>query len=1578
MRRWTTAFFSFLLACTSLMASVTLTVTVKDELDNNVDGAIVYALVFTPTGPDPVNSQIGETVNGEVTLSLTDGLHYEIFPTKDGYTPTLRQRFSSPDPALHHHVQASGTPSPLTLTLRSGGTVEGKVLANVTNATADSMLFGQVFKGSNRDDMAMGACRTDGTGACLMTFVNVPAASANTYRVGAHDPTLNKGNETKVSHALTKGNQVGPYALDLSGGLPPETSDRQGGNQPTGDPSLQGVVMSTTNVPIPYVGVSYQSTMGNNFWTQTDQNGRFTLYGLTEGTTYYVQVFSGCNQQGCYEGYTSPKAATRGTELGPKDILFDSNSAPMKVTIQLPRAQPGNGEIPVYVKNQEGGVLPGANINIWPDGRNWHMNPGEACGDQNAEKRSNPGLANVSVDAPTGYGLITGLPPGNYSINVWSPFSSNNAIYNAGEDGIFNWDWNANCGSGTHADDLRVTISTVAPYMTVYDSSGNDLGLSSVTVVVNTVQPNADKTVHLNLTFPETVDLSADPVLVSLKYCGENGCSSGYRQFNGSGSTFEYDLAMATGSYWVDIYSKYWGVVREGGGSGQVVITPESGTIPLNLRFGRAGRVRGYLYKPDGTLYIPSNGEYAGINASGINVEGHGWANIAKDGSFTIGGLIPGNYKLQVSGGGNFDLASPLEPVKVTVVANQDTYAEYRTVTGTRARPTINFAQWTPSFSYERDGQDEPAPLQAYYVPAGTKMTAAKLNEILDDYDGPTSMPYAAAGDGSLCHTGQWAGGFCLNNAESPKAYDFYLFRKSEFRPGGSTYSQLSLLSSVKNVVVDDASATESLYVGMSTVTYVPVDMTPEAGSHQGTARLSGDVAAENIIREADFQALGGDFNNFISFIPMLTLYNVDGEFQSLGMVTPRPEDFTGQQEIALTRSLAEGDWAEFKTVFDGFTFSYRMEGLEPNTDYIGVFTTPNYPPYKVTMHTGANGTTTDIDIDMDDAVGAGATLTGIVKDNGNTPIANAAITIKSPGIETKNLTTGADGRYTLEALPKGAYRVTAVAAGYVPDVQAVTIGDEPTVTQDFSLATGAGIIRGTVYKRQFPSPQVLVGATVVAYNDTKNGENPTDPLYLYTVKTSSVGAYELSGLEVGDTYRISLAVPGKYVLTETTAAASSPVEGIDFTLQSKALDVEVSVRKRTSDFEIIINNPSDFASGEVRVGADPFVLGTSTDITSSFTELPNKQLVSHLPFAGLTAGADYLLHIEAESYAGETLEKEIPFSLAENGVAEKQVDLALLGDETENSQGRAANEVLIDESGSDPSGVTFPTGGLITATGTADVPSMTFAKTDRDEADALTDDLPTGGALSSDIYTLGLENAGLSEKGFNLTLGFDPDADWTELAAYMFNPTTQEWEPVEGVQTIDPTAGTIQINVTELNAGGQGSALRPRGARAAAANGGMKASFDGRTHWIRANATSGSGQFAVMSVPAATVTGTSYTGTAFKVFNFPNPFNLSAKAVPITHGGGTPTLNTTGTVIKFEVPSSVGTGRVVIRIYSLSGELVRELDEGDKAGGYYYYTAWDGKNKDGKDVAAGVYYGVISMPGVDVKDARFKLAVVK
>ena len=122
---------------------------------------------------------------------------------------------------------------------------------------------------------------------------------------------------------------------------------------------------------------------------------------------------------------------------------------------------------------------------------------------------------------------------------------------------------------------------------------------------------------------------------------------------------------------------------------------------------------------------------------------------------------------------------------------------------------------------------------------------------------------------------------------------------------------------------------------------------------------------------------------------------------------------------------------------------------------------------------------------------------------------------------------------------------------------------------------------------------------------------------------------------------------------------------------------------------------------------------------------------------------------------------------------------------------------------------------------------------------------------------------------------------------------------------------------------------------------------------------------------------GTNYTGTTIRVYNFPNPFNLTTKTNTLVHGGATSSLTTAGTVIKYELPSSIS-GHVYIRIYTLAGELVQEFDEGERSGGFYYYTAWDGKNKYGAEVANGVYYGIVSVPGAKLRDSTFKLAVIK
>ncbi|HBA61570.1 MAG TPA: hypothetical protein DCZ92_12300 [Elusimicrobia bacterium] len=107
---------------------------------------------------------------------------------------------------------------------------------------------------------------------------------------------------------------------------------------------------------------------------------------------------------------------------------------------------------------------------------------------------------------------------------------------------------------------------------------------------------------------------------------------------------------------------------------------------------------------------------------------------------------------------------------------------------------------------------------------------------------------------------------------------------------------------------------------------------------------------------------------------------------------------------------------------------------------------------------------------------------------------------------------------------------------------------------------------------------------------------------------------------------------------------------------------------------------------------------------------------------------------------------------------------------------------------------------------------------------------------------------------------------------------------------------------------------------------------------------------------PAAPV----FTGPAFRVYNFPNPFRPGEKTVTISADGGTswpPGARTVrGTVIKYHLPAG-SSGRVKFVIYGLAGEKVRALDEGYRTGGAPYYAEWDGRNEKGAACAAGVYF---------------------
>ena len=133
---------------------------------------------------------------------------------------------------------------------------------------------------------------------------------------------------------------------------------------------------------------------------------------------------------------------------------------------------------------------------------------------------------------------------------------------------------------------------------------------------------------------------------------------------------------------------------------------------------------------------------------------------------------------------------------------------------------------------------------------------------------------------------------------------------------------------------------------------------------------------------------------------------------------------------------------------------------------------------------------------------------------------------------------------------------------------------------------------------------------------------------------------------------------------------------------------------------------------------------------------------------------------------------------------------------------------------------------------------------------------------------------------------------------------------------------------------------------------------IDGVNHTFTVNVNHFS-TFVLFQAGAAAISGSAFAGGDIEAFNFPNPFDLSYKTVATIHPAANVTVR--GTMIRLALPAEVS-GDVSIHIYNVAGERVRSFDLGDLGGGAYYYQPWDGTNDSGRDVATGVYIGLVKV----------------
>ncbi len=1563
--------------------------------------------------------------------ALKDNASYVVLVSSQGFLPGLVDQFNNNPPGFVASPSAStGT---ITVTISSAGvTGVGEIDIGVTHASASTLIFGQLGLQAGGGAVAYGITNTDSSGSGSFQFYNIAYSSAGTYQISAFDPALGTSGKA-AGHAVSvdlnastpvinTANFPAFAALDFNAGAPPVTAvnqTQQSGS--AGGLSVDGVVVDTaTGNPVPYIHIdiaahitdAYNQNHDDFRGTNTDQNGRFQFFNLVPGKNYYSTVYGGCSGGTCYQGQASTAmAAGFGTAApGINDFFYASTSTVVKPTIGLFASTISSyTAFGVYVKDQFGNLFPQSGVGIFPDGASYQTAGGASC---SGPYYNSPGLASLNDNAATGYLQVSGLPPGNYQLNAWTPFGQAN--YNAGADGKSG---NGTCStSGNAADDLRVTITTAAPHVLIYDIFGNlQTSGSSVTVTVN-VSTGSSGLVKGSITLPGVEDLSQSPIVLTLYPQCQNGqaCSGGnFQTFNAlsTGPTIDYAIPVSSGqAYWLNIGSAYWGAVFAGGGQNQVDLR-STATATVNLTFQPAGRILGSLRKPDGSVYLPPKTQGGGLSVNAGGQQSWGYAQVSNDGSFIIGGLLPGNYTLSVqnNGSGSFPYMVSVPAPLVAVSAGKDSAQDANLTDAVTVQPQIDTTTLPLLGIYANCPQNghsdcPPETWQGLALAKGTPLDSKLVTDLLGNGGSfPGSFAYSVStGNVDACN-GQYmtSPGMCSKpiaaNVVQGATYDFYMMRHGGFdgaNLAGNVRPYFVIEFSTPSILIKQTLATTPVYNGnsQSTTTVQALSLVPSPSlSGVGQATLKGKVTISNLITNQQFTSLGGDFNKFLNFLPIAWVYDSTGTLKGAGLVVPTPSvEQAGDAQFQ--QAVANGDYSAFSTIVSNWSggVGYEIRGLTAGKTYTLVVTSPNYPPYKTSVTMGVAGTTTTVDADLD--LNPGETLSGVVQSSMSVAIKGAQVSIKASGYTTKTLATGSSGGFSVRGLAAGQYQVTVVAAGYAQAAQNVSVtGSGSATVPTFSLKAADAVITGTVYTNNPVCPAgssgcaafgktVIQGASVLAYDDTLNSNSPTAVLPLYRAVSSTSGFYSLDGLQSGETYKIFVNSPGYLISNATVTAAVGISTGADFSLKPKPLDVNVFGQPSGTDYEFEITNYKQFSKGKVWVGPSPFSKSVSTDVSNLFMEKPDAQGVTQLvldyPLSQLTTGQTYILHLEAtpNDPQAPVVVKDLPFGLDLPHNACQSIDQALIGDDKGvNAQGLPNNSLPLDISGGgggNSTALVLPAGGLIPSVSTA-VPSECMSETDA-SASTQAAVLSSTAAFASGVYQVTLSSVNYTQKGVDLTLSYDKTgASLNDLAVYTYDSASAQWKSVPGVQTLDPVQGTIQVKGLKSLS----SVLSLRGASS------LMAVTDGRSY--RPAASSGASDTGLFAVMRPSQLAGSFTGTTVRIYNFPNPFSLQSKSVALNTTSSnncsntTPSMQTDGTVIKFELPALVS-GHATIRIYTLSGRLVKNIDQGDVTAGKCYYSTWDGRNHNGLQVANGVYYGILTVGGSGGHSATFKMAVIK
>lgn len=1607
---------SYFLLPASCLSAVELTV-------NTASNAEVAVLNFDSAGNPTIDSVFG-TANGAgiVTLTINPNTNYMVLATKQGLGPTIREQIFMQKGVP---VRTSAPSMSVSLPLNDSVSNVGQIRIGIVNASTPTPIMGEI-KNTISDEpvtfiMNFLASSLDWRTTNFIYAYNIPAAVADTYSVNVFSPKENKALGQKVSAELASGGEVEViFDFDTQEAMAPQTQDT--GIIPEGSVAFEGVVVSTNGTGLAdmniYMYCQYPNTYQpvRTFQTMTDSNGRFMFYNIPADSGYNISI-NGLGYEGVNDGPRADDPDGAGPLNPIQGYTYDgTNKIVVPAVPVLPQGYGGyaycyglthnkyelpavNGRLKGVVK--VGGIaLPFANVQVWGDWDRWAGTDMFSSTTWNTASSVN-GRVRTGSD---GTFDITGISTGNITLGVWSDLIGTNFIYNN------NGDWNArNMDSNTgirNGDDVRVTITNEnqfggVPGWIVYSAAGSSVpALSSPNDLEINIQTEVegDCTIKGTVKFLEAANIpAANPILIIARENFQGDWSnhkskSRFTSVSGSfakGAAAEYTISVASAAmYWIDVKAEYWGIVNRFDTRADF-LNIESGEMIFDFSMAPAGKIRGVVRMPDGTIFKPVNDSFSGrwINVRAQSRSSGGWADVPDSGIFEITGLVPGLYNVSTWGSG-YGYVGPrtISVNDVMVAANKETYIEIPLPNGVKCEALAPYPM--PSM---------PEGTTGYYFIMGFNsdlvLTGQKMDAMMDsDSELPISFEYSLStytfvsyGPSKEISLG-WQ-----PTVAAPGRYNLYLIKfeifgdegKMEYGEMRSANNTITVISQAKNVEIKYDPLQPNV------TTYIPFE-----GAVTGKGKITGKVTGTNIWTSSDYEKAKKEGRDIMfRNIPTVMLYDTAGAWR--GFSGARPKNDTASISPWELFFMNPNETTEQNAMTRSPVY-YYVDMLPPGK-YIMVAETPNYPPFMKEVMIYSTAAVT-IDLDFDTNAGGGISISGIVTSTAGIPLEGAEVVVVHKSVEKYAVTTST-GYYSIIGLPKGIFRIQVSAPGYALAGDKLSIGNNLTDV-NFQLTKADSQLKGIVYSQKVPFAKTIANAKLACYDETYNTQNPSSYLPVYKTKTNKNGEYYISDLIAGHLYKLYVMYPGKIVeYVEITPVVDAdltdnavPAGNIqDFELKSLPPKLKIIVKK-TEDpkkFLFLFESPRKLA-GAPECWYNP---GDSYDVTKAIRALPltgpNNTYSLYVKLLEDNLGQIYNLRVISNNGGEENIEdlqfggnvqrqskKEVAEGIAEGD----NVAIDELGDDNTQIQldaGSLTAAAVSSASSPDRGAPSFAIGGF-----SSNIPSFKLQGTDNAIAASLISIVED--AMASDVYQIDLANAQMN-KSLTLTLGYDKETvtedDMDNLKIYQYNSDQRIWELVPGVKTVDPISGTVSLDVESIT-----DAATSTTTSSAAYLRGRSAISNGRFVVNRAESTTQTGTFAVFK--QAPPTNVAWTGE-FLIFNFPNPFNLQPKIVTLQNGGAITdadgvmagiNLSTKGTMLKYCLPPAQGVyGEVEIYIYNLAGELVREIEDGVREGGYIYYVDWDGTNDRGDDCASGVYFAILKFDGKTLNKKRpLKMAIIK